>query len=237
MADQPKTGRQLHGLASDAREHGDFLKSLQLIDEAILVYIQEKDYVGLSEIEGMASLTYRHLYRTTQDKAYLFLAQAHATAGIEIAKYQNLNEALALPTFDLAKVQEELGTLGEASESYQDAVAAFMAKPPASHNRPGVLADMKVHMYTCMYKAGDKSALPKALDAIAELEKSDEKTVSKYNYDVWLSGAHMRVANILKDQDKDLAQKHLDLATQIINSNPDLKLRKEQLNSLSQSLK
>src|SRR5437016_4444882 len=99
--------------------------------------------------------------------------------------------------------------------------------PPESFNRAGVLADMKVHWYTCMYKAGDKSGLDRALMAVKDLEVSDEKTVSKYNYDVWLSGAHMRIAEMLKEDNLEEAKKHLQMAKEIIDTNADLKLRAE----------
>ena len=208
-------GRKIHGDASNAREQGDFLKALQLIDEVTIIYSEDKDYLGLSEIQGMRSLTLRHLHRKSGDINYLILAKYSSMAAVDIAEKAEVSKAI--PLFDLAKVQEEIGQLGEASETYEDAVEAFGTNPPESHNRPGVLADMKVHMYTCMYKAGDKSALPKAMYALIELHGSDEKTVSKYNYDVWLSGGNMRLAEILKDTDLELAKKHLEEAKKIID--------------------
>ena len=224
-------GRKIHGAASDCREQGDFLKALQLIDEATIIYEEDKDYAGLSEIQGMRCLTLRHLYRKTGDINYLILGKYSSMAAVDIAEKAEVPSAL--PLFDLAKVQEEIGQLGEAAETYEDAVEAMGKNPPESHNRVGVVADMKVHMYTCMYKAGDKTALPKAMDALTELQGSDEKTVSKYNYDVWLSGGNMRIAEILKEENKELAKKHLDEAKKIIDANPDLKLRRGQLEKLA----
>ncbi|GEM_PF-691037 len=237
MAEKIKTGREIHADVEHTREASDFWGSIKLSLDAIKTYQEEKDYLGLSEVHGSVSLAYRHLYRQTKDINFLVLAEGAATTGIEIAKINNIKEAVTMPTFNLAKVQEELNQLGEAAETYQDAVDAFTSHSPKFHNRTGVLADIKIHLYTCQYKAGDKSGLPKALDAITELEKSNEKTVSKYNYDVWLSGAHMKIAEMLKDDNKELAKKHLDEAKKIIDSNPELKIRKQQWEELAQDLK
>lgn len=230
------TGQEIHAQVEHTREAGDFWGSIKLAPEAIKAYIEEKNFGGLADVHGSISLAYRHLYRETKDQTFLVLAEGSATTGIEIAKINGLNNILARPTFNLAKVQEELGQFGEASETYEDAVNIFSKFPQKEHNRTGVLADMKIHLYTCQYKAGDKSALPKTLEAVAELEKSDEKTVSKYNYDVWLSGAHMRIAEMLKNEDKDLAKKHLEKAKEIIDANSDLKIRKDQLNELTKTI-
>lgn len=230
-----KTGRETHAEVENAREGGDFWGSIKLAQEAIIAYIEEGDKLGLSEVHGSISLAYRHLYQAFGNKDFLILAEGASTTGIEIAKENGISEAVALPTFNLAKVQEELGQFGEAVETYQDALDAFMANPPKLHNRAGVIADMKGHLYICQYKAGDKSALPKALTALQDLEKSDEQTVSKYNYDVWRSGAHMRLAEILKVSDLELAKRHLDEAKKIIDANSELKLRKVQWEKLNNS--
>lgn len=230
---QSERGRKIHGEASDAREAGEFLKALQLIDEAVIIYIEDKDVIGLSEVMGMKALTFRHLARKTKDLNYLVLAKYSVMAAIEIAKKSGELTAIVLPTFDLAKVMDDLGDFGEAAQTYEDAVTEFEKNPPQSHNRAGVIADMKVHLYTAKYKAGDKMAFPKVLGALEELENSDEKLISKYNYDVWTSGAHMRIAEMLKDDDKELSKKHLDEAKKIIDANNELKLRRQQWEELA----
>jgi tetratricopeptide (TPR) repeat protein len=237
------SGKEIHGKVEQTREAGDFWSALKLSYDAIKSYLEEKNYQGLSELHGSIALIYRHIYNQQEDKTdktCLLLAAQSATTGIEIAKFHNLNSAVSLPTFNLAKVQEELGQYGEATETYQDAVDAFIATPPTNdNNRAGVLADMKIHLYTCAFKAGDQSALPKALDAITELENSNEKTVSKYNFVVWMSGGHMRIAEILKTTDLERAKTHLEEARKLIDENiqalPDLKLRKGQWEKLNAS--
>src|SRR5436305_13786853 len=103
------SGQQIHGKVEQTREAGDFWGALKLSYDAIKAYLEEKDYQGLSELHGSIAITYRHLFQQTQDKTYLLLAAQSATTGIEIAKFHNLDTGVSMPTFNLAKVQEELG--------------------------------------------------------------------------------------------------------------------------------
>lgn len=222
-------GRKLHELAAKAREDGDHLKALQLEDEAMLAYQRDGDKLGLAEVVADRSIVLRHLWEGTGDKNFLMLAEAEMEASVKIARESGETAALALPLFNLAKTQEDLGNLQEAVKSYADALHQMETNPPATHNRPAVVADFKVHLATCEYRAGDKSALERAEIALSDLEQTDEV---KYNRDVWVSGGHMRIANMLKDDNPDKAKEHLQKAKEIIDSNPDLKIRRQQWEKL-----
>lgn len=223
-------GRRIHAQAAHAREEGDSVKSLQLDMEAFAAYQKEGDALGEAEILADGFLTLRHLYEKTDDRNYLIVAKYFAMASVEIAENSGNREALALPWFNLAKALETLGEIKEAVEDYRKALDNITNNPPTSHNRPGVVADFKVHLTTAEYKAGDKSALERALAALSELEQSDEV---KYNKDVWLSGGHMRIAEMLKEDDPEKAKEHLQKAKEIIDANSDLKLRKAQWEKLA----
>lgn len=225
-------GRRIHGQAAQAREAGESLKALQLIDEAIIAYQEAKDYLGVAEALADRSISLRHLYQKTNDKTYLYIANAEMEASAEIAKKSGDKTALALPYFNLAKIQEELGKLDQALENYKQAVEYMVSNPPASHNRVAVLADMKVHMETCAYARGDKSALERAEKALKELEASDEVS---YNKNVWVSGAYMRIATVLKDNNLEKAKEHLQKAKEIIDGDSRLELRKKQWEKLAES--
>lgn len=225
-------GRKIHALAEQAREKGDFLEALKLIDEAMISYQENGDKPGFAEIQSSRFLTFRHLFEKTGDKNYLILAKYSTMASVQLAETSGQKEALALPFFNLAKAQETLGELQEAVASYQKAVDNIINNPPTEHNRPGVLADFKGHLYTCQYKNGDRDALVKAEQALADLEQSSEP---EYNKQVWISGAHMKIADILRTDNPQKAKDHLQKAKEIIDANPDLKLRKEQWEKLIQT--
>src|SRR5260221_2160594 len=195
---------------SNLREEGKFKESITLAQ------------VMISDLYGSLALAYRHLHNLQE-------AKKAAEESVKIAKENNLKGDLARPLFNLAKVQEELGEISKAVVTYKESIGIFQQDNPKLHNRSGVLADMKIHLAVCEYKNGDRTALDRILQAINELDNSDEKTVSKYNFDVWMSGAYMNLAEILKDK------KYLMKAKEIIDANSELKLRKEQWEKLNKS--
>lgn len=223
--------RQLHGQGDQTRENGEFLKALQLLDQAMLAYQKDGDKLGFAEVQSSRALTFRHLWQESEDQNYLILAKHAAEAGVEIAQKSTDKKALAIPLFNLAKIQEQLGEPA-ASDTYQEALDNLTNNPPTQHNRPGVVADFKIHLYTCLAKNGDQTALEKAEEAIKELEASDEP---KYNKDVWVSGAYMKLAEILRTTNPEKAKEHLQKAKVIIDNNADLKLRAKQWEKLSRS--
>ncbi|MBI3289766.1 tetratricopeptide repeat protein [Candidatus Microgenomates bacterium] len=208
-------GKKLHGEAAHAREAGEHLKALQLADEAMLAYQQESNAAGFAEVLADRSIVLRHLAEETKDKNFLALAKAEMEASVQIA-----HSSLAL--YNLAKVEEALGEYSEAIKHYKEAIS--------NQNSPAIIADYKVHLTTCEYKSGDKSALDRAEQAISELESSEEE---KYSKDVWLSGGHMRIAAMLRGDDPTKAREHLKKAKEIIDANLDLKLRKGQFDKLA----
>jgi len=224
-------GRQIHGEAANARERGESIESLKLTDEAIKAYQEEGDLLGLAEVLVDRSITFRHLYDASGDKNYLVIAKHEAQAGVEIARKSNQKEALPIPLARLANVQTDLGEFDEATKNYQEAVEAMSSNPPSQHNRPAVVVDMKAHLATTEYKSGDKSALERAEKALSELEQTDE---ADYNKHVWVSGAHMRIAEMLINDDPQKAKEHLQKAKEIIDADPSLTIRAQQWEKLAQ---
>lgn len=227
--------RAIHHQAEQARETGDFVEALELTDQATIAYQEEGNLAGFAEIQASRFLTLRHLFEETGHRGFLILAKYAAMASVELAQESDAKEALAIPLFNLAKAQETLGELPEAVKSYQEALDNLTNNPPPTHSRPAVIGDFKVHLATCEYKAGDKSALGRAEAALTELKSVDE--ISQYNKDVWVSGGHMRIAEMLREDDPQKAREHLGLAKTVIDANPDLKLRLKQWEKLAETFK
>ena len=226
-------GRQLHNQAEEVREkEQNFIKALQLLDEATVAYINDKDYLGASEAQASRFITLNHLFDQTRDQAYSLLAMSSAKVAIEMAEASGIKEALALPYLNLAKAYEDRGEYTQAVPLYQKAWGAITTNPPATHNRPAVKADMLVHKSFSEYMAGDKIALTQLTQAIEELKNADEPTYTK---DVWLSGAYMRMAKALGKSNPE-TKTYLDLAKAVIDGNPDLKLRLGQWEKLAKEL-
>lgn len=229
----PLTARQIHTKAEEARElKQDFLTSLQLADQAAIQYQKENDLLGLTEVQSTRSNTLRHLYEQTEEKAFLTLAVHAAQSAVDIAQLSNDPTAMTLPYHRLGSTLRLTGQFKKAVKAHQQAVDHMSQNPPPAHNRPAVLLDFKIHLYTCMYLAGNKQALSQAEQTVTELSQTKE---NQYNKNVWLSGGHMRIANMLKKDNPTKAKQHLKRAKQIIDTNPQLKLRLQQWQKLSAS--
>ena len=226
-------GRRIPGEAAKAREDGRHLDALQLGDSAMLAYKKDGDKLGFGESVAERSLVLRHIADEENDDRFLRLARAELTEAVDWLRQENNLSTVALPVFNLAKVQEELGQLDEAVKNYQEALTLLENNPPEPHGkRPAMIADAKIHLATCEYQFGDKSGLERAEQGLVDLEAADEE---KYNKDVWLSGGHMRIASMLREDNPKKAQEHLQKAKEIIDANRDLKLRAQQWQKLSAS--
>lgn len=246
-------GRKFHGQAEQARERGEFVKALELTDQATVAYLKAGDLLGFGEVHASRSITKRHLADELENEFsqfWLVSAKNDTRTAVETAEKSGNKEALALPYFNLAKIQEVLGEFQDAVKNYQKAVENQTNNSSPFHNRAAVLKDMKIHLETCAYKAGDKFALERAEAALKELEVvpviSDEEFVARgkkleyneevsYNKNVWASGGHMRIAEMLREDNPEKAKEHLQKAKEIIDSDPRLELRRKQWGKLAKS--
>lgn len=225
-----QSGHDFHLAEEEAREKGNFLEALKLSDESTLLYQKEQDIIGLSEIQAARAEIFKNLFLQTDDRSFLILAKFAAKSGVKIAKLAECEEALAIPLFTLAKILTLLDNHEKAQEKYQIALKVL---PKSPQNRPSVAADIKIHKAVCSYRMGNKDAIHEAVTALQELEDSGE---NRYEKDVWLSGGYMKIAETISKDDPDQARVHLEKAKGIVNANPELKLRKQQLEKLEEKL-
>lgn len=228
-------GRRLHALAEEARENGDFLKALEYTDQAALAYQKDNDLLGLSEVQSSRQSTFKHLYRQTEDAVFLVLEKHSAVAAVEIAEHSGIKEALGIPYHNLGKYYFEIKEYKKAAECFKNAVENLETYSSNRHSRSSVIADIKGHQYAAEYHTGDKTALDRALDALEELENAKED--STYAKNAWLSGAHIRIAEMLAQDNPTLARKHAEKAEEIIEQDKRQILRKKQLEKLNRSLR
>ncbi|OGE25802.1 hypothetical protein A3H85_02120 [Candidatus Daviesbacteria bacterium RIFCSPLOWO2_02_FULL_40_8] len=222
-----KKGRELHSKAEVAKESGQFQQALEYCDQATIAYSEDGDLLGLAEIQSSRFATFKHLYQATKKPEFLVLAKHAVLSSVEVAKMSGVSESLAIPYHNLGKYYSEAGEYKEAAKAFKMAVEYIKSSPPERHNRPAVIADFVGHQFAAEYLTGDKSAIGQAEEALRDLEESVE--LSRYNKDVWLSGAHLRLAKMLKSDNPEKAKLHLMEAKKIIDSNSDLVLRKQQL--------
>lgn len=226
-------GRTLHGKAERAREAGNFLEALHLVDEAFIEYVSENNEVGKADILSSEFLTLRHLFEKTGDIAYMIRAKHSAMCAVELAEKSKDASTLAIPYQRLGSAFATLGEWKEAVEFFKKAFENMKTNPPEPHNRPAVLADMKAHLAHAEYMAGDNTADNRLDEAIGDLKASEELA---YNKDVWLSGAYMKGAEMLQNDNPVKSKEYMQKAKEIIDGNPELVLRKGQWEKLNERL-
>lgn len=228
-------GRLIHQQSLTAQEKGDFLEALQLEDEAMLLYQEDSDEAGFAEIQAMRTLTYRHLFDQTGFGGYLIKAKHEAMASVDLAEESGDEYSLALPLVALGRIMADLGEYPHGAENFQRAIAILEKYPNEAHSRKSVIADFKVHMNVCLYRAGDEAAGQAAEDALEELAATTD--ASEYERSVWISGGHMKIAEAIYQSDRTKAKEHMRAAKAIIDNDGSLKLRLAQWNKLMEKLK
>ncbi len=229
MADS-EVGRRLHARAEEAREAGKFLEALEYTDCATLAYQKDGDLLGLAEVQSSRQSTFKHLYRSTGDPVFLTLEKHAAEAAVEIAEKCGISEAVGIPYHNLGKYYSEVKEYEKAAEYFKKAIENLKKYPDNHHGRASVIADIAGHQYAAEYHTGDKTALDRALQALEDLQNSDES--STYNKNAWVTGAHIRIAEMLVTDNPELAKKHVEEAQKILDSDNRQILRKEQLEKL-----
>ncbi|MDO8270268.1 MAG: hypothetical protein Q7T54_06395 [Candidatus Levybacteria bacterium] len=209
--------------SEQARERGDFKKSLELLSDAIVAIVEERKEEKLVDALASQALVYRHLSDKTTSKNYLVLAKHSAMASVELARLGSDTTLLSMAIYNLGKVQESLGDDDDALSSYREAVLL-------DANRLAMLSEMKTRLSVLEYKKGDTTALERFESSLNDLISAEDK--DSYAKCVWLSGAYMHMAEALFETDKNKAKELLDEAGKVIASDMRLKLRKEQLEKL-----
>lgn len=219
--------------AEDSREKEDFLAALKYTDEALSMSSEEKNPVAFTEALASRFLTLRHLFEKTGDENYMILAKQVVLASVEIARKSQDQKALAIPLFNLGKAYETLQEYEKAVEAYQEAITNMQNNPPEGHESKAELQEMIIHLSFAQYKNGDKTAAERLEEALKVL---DAETEDKYKKDVWLSGGYMDLVEILANDNPATSHEALNRAEAIINANPELVIRKRQLETLKKTL-
>lgn len=216
------------------REREEYLESLISSDKAIIAFQEEGNLGKVAETYSARSITFIHLHLKTKDRLYLVLAKSAASTAVDIARLSKNQSDLVIPLLGLGRVHSKLEEYSEASKYYQEALDHVLTNPPASHDRPSVVADIKIHLAASQYKTGDRSAIERLKEALSDLEKADEDSYTK---NVWVSGGYMRLAELLVKDNPEESKKYLAKAKEIIDSDKRLTIRLKQWTELSQKLK
>jgi tetratricopeptide (TPR) repeat protein len=211
------------------REQEKHLDSLISSDKAVVALQEEGSWGKIAETYSARSITFIHLADQTQDEHYVILAKSSASVAVEIARTSDTSVDLVDPLLGLGRIHGKLKEYSTAATYYQEALDV------ASQNsiRPSIIADIKIHLAVCKFKEGDKQSIDRLKEALKDLENADEDLYVK---NVWVSGAYMKLAEVLVEDSPEESKKHLVKAKEIIDSDDRLTIRLKQWETLSKKL-
>lgn len=222
------TPSEIHQKAEVAREQDRHDDSLKLLEEAIAGYLDNKDYKGVAMALQSRVLTYKHLFLTSKDPKFATKAENDALASLNMAKEHELSEILGHCYFRVGEIAIILEDFEKACQNYQKALDNYQG----SKSEKG---DFRYHLGEALYRKGEKEEGKRLLtQGLAEIV-ANEGEVDPFLTHVWESGAHMRMADLFRDDFPQEAKEHLKTAQKIANADSKLVIRKRQIEDLAKT--
>lgn len=224
------TATELQKQADVLREEGKNLKAIDLYNQSIVYYQADKDYANMMGALTGRLLSWKHLFYKTEDKIYAIFVKKEAEAMFEIANEHNLLDRLYLIHFLNGTSASLLKDYSVAEKEFTKAVELY----PSDNAEKG---DWTAHLGEAMYRNGRKEEGEKLiLQGVKKIEQNASQ-INSFTFNVWVSGAYLRLAKLLKLDNKEESQYFLNKAKRIINSDERLVVRKQQLESFMQESK
>lgn len=224
------SGLRWHQLSEEAREKDEHLEALKFIEEAIVNYQQEKNYEGLSQALQSRFLIYKHLFLLTKDNLFAFMGQKDTETSLWISQKYNLQKMISSCYFRLGEAAMLFENYTKAARQYQKAITYY-------HGTNAEKGDYRYHLGEALYRSGKKKeGRENMLHGLKEIQ-TNKNEVDPFLVHVWESGCHMRLAELLKDDEPEEAKKHLQQAEKIANSDKKLIIRRRQIKELAKNFK
>jgi len=227
------TGEEYHLLAEEYREQRkDFEGSLALLDKAISLYAKEARWDKLALAHQSQVLAYKHLMNfpspgITSEEA-LQKAKEAAQKSMDVAN-AHPDETKAV----LGACYFRLGEVALLGRNYSEAVEYFGQAVTNHQGTNAERGDFRYHLGEALVLTGKKEeGIQTILQGIEEIQTHTSE-VGDFLEHVWVSGAYMRLAEILREDKPDEARRYLTEAKKIIDSDPRLKIRKDQWEHLA----
>ncbi len=209
----------------DLRERGQLPQALKILGQAVNAAAKEKDFIRMITALGERGLVWKHFHLETKDRAFLVLARKDIEAMQLISELKSVDIKRHTISFLLGQTDMLLGDFKNAIINFRKALRIF--KGLSSEK-----GDWRYHLGEAYYKAGDKEKGKKTIfEGIEEIKKGSEEA-PKFLCNVWLSGAFMRLADLLRLDEPKEAKKYLGQAEDIIDKTKGLVMRRRQLQRL-----
>lgn len=223
------TPEELSAHADFLREDGQSLLAIDTYNYAIVQFQEQKEYDKMIGALTGRLLCWKHLFYKTQAKVYAIFVQKEAEGMLEIAKTYHVTNRMHLIHFLNATAALLFEDYVTAQKEYESALAAY----PTDSAEVG---DWTAHLGEAMYRNGKKEeGKQKILEGVKIIEERSSQ-IDSFLRNVWVSGAYLRLAKLLRNDDPAESQKYLKMAQEIIDGDPRLVIRKQQLDTYLKTL-
>ncbi len=223
------SGMELQKEADRVREEGKSLIAIDLYNQAIVSYQESKDYSSMIGALTGRLLSWKHLFYKTEDKIYAIFVKKEAKAMLEVAKTYNLMDRAYLIHFLNGTSAILLKDYPSAENEFHQAIELY----PVENAEKG---DWIAHLGDAMYRNGKKEEGRKTILNGVEIIKMRSSQIDSFLFNVWVSGAYLRLAKLLKTDNSEESQLFLKQAKAIIDSDDRLVIRKQQLEAFMSNL-
>jgi tetratricopeptide (TPR) repeat protein len=220
------TGRAHLQQALTLSEQKQFSQALNHTDQALIAFAQDNDLAGYAESYSMRFHIFKHLLTYTNFIGHRFSALSNALTGAQIAQEHNLPNSYVM-FINAAKALDQDGQPAKAIAYYDLALTQMQQN---AQIKKAVIADTQNHKDAILLEQNDSQAEQRILDNIEIIRNSTD--ITPYERDVWLSGAYLRLTKAFLNKDPSKATNYKNQAQQIIDSNPELVIRKDQISNI-----
>ena len=220
---------ELQKEADKVREEEKSLMAINLYNQSIVSYQESRDYSSMMGALTGRLLSWKHLFYKTEDKIYAIFVKKEAEAMLEVAKAYNLMDRLYLIYFLNGTSAILLKDYDSAEKEFSKAIELY----PFENAEKG---DWIAHLGDAMYRNGKKEEGKKTILHGVEIIKEKSSQIDSFLFNVWVSGAYLRLAKLLRADNPEESQLFFNQAKLIINSDDRLVIRKQQLEAFINDL-
>ncbi|MCE5319096.1 MAG: hypothetical protein LLG04_17255 [Parachlamydia sp.] len=224
-----QSAAEIQKKAFELREQGQTLQAIVLYDQALDQFQKENNYNGMFGVINGRLIAWKHLYYETEEPLYALFVKQHVEALQFLVQHHGLADRQALVSFQLGTAHTQLKEYKEAEIELSKALQLY----PRDDAEKG---DWLAHLGFVQYLNGKKE-LGKAniLEGISRI-KAHASTADSFRLNVWLSGAYLRLAVLLQNDDPALSRSYTEQAEALIKANPDQAIRSRQLSKWKKQL-
>jgi tetratricopeptide (TPR) repeat protein len=203
-------------------EAGDFEQAIVFFDAAYHRFEEEGNEAKMAESLSAKSLTLRRFSRLEE-------AEESLQSAVQLTEGTG---GVFLPRYNLAKVQEQMGSAG-CIETYRIALSELEEFRPSPHYRDAVINDVRLHLAVAelMFNQDDGTAEQRAVEAINAIVEDEQ--LDAFGKMVWASGGYIGLSRYYIQIDAETAWSYFDLAEEIVFDYPDPQvLRRQDIETL-----